>query len=307
MAGVYNFKLPDCLKFKLNETNIGGYTSMKPFIRSLLFTLFLAIPLAAQAENSMLRIMCEGEDVGAEVSINGKFKGECPIDMAVAPGKLQLRVVKNIDASNEGVYEQEIRMGDGVVKKIEIVLSPRSKAQEIEDKRLAAEAAKADNAAKAAKAAEAREAAKAAKAAKVAEAREAANAIKAAKAAEAAAVAAEASRQLQEKQVRNEAYEKALAKYNYDLEKYNEEQRTPLGSLLKECLVVCKGKGFLERLLGERNACIRECYAMAKYEMDNKLSKPIAPARPYEENEGIAAKKDEDIPKVRRQQQISEK
>ena len=72
----------------------------------------------------MLRIACEGNDVGAEVSVNGKFKGECPLDMQVGAGTLQLRLVKKVDNLRERMFEQEIRMGDGVVKKVEAQLGP---------------------------------------------------------------------------------------------------------------------------------------------------------------------------------------
>jgi uncharacterized protein YcfJ len=105
-------------------------------IRCLLLALALAAPLAAQAKppvslatsaaapvnSSMLRVVCEGNDVGAEVTVDGKFKGECPIDMQVAPGTLKLRVMKIVDSSHERFFEQEIRMGDGVVKKVEAIL-----------------------------------------------------------------------------------------------------------------------------------------------------------------------------------------
>ena len=101
---------------------------MNLLARCLLLTLALAAPLAAYAKppapatTSMLRVVCEGDDAGAEVTVNGKFKGECPLDMQVASGMLQLRVEKK-DPSYDRVFEQEIRMGDGGVKKVEAVLS----------------------------------------------------------------------------------------------------------------------------------------------------------------------------------------
>ena len=53
---------------------------MNLLARSLLSIFALAVCTAAHAQNSMLRVVCEGEDVGAEVSVNGKFKGECPVE-----------------------------------------------------------------------------------------------------------------------------------------------------------------------------------------------------------------------------------
>ena len=97
-------------------------------IHLLLLTAAFIAPLATQAQSasqsgtSMLRVVCDGDDVGAEVSIDGVFKGECPLDMTVRAGTLKLRMVKKVDTTHERVFEQEIRMGDGTVKKIEASL-----------------------------------------------------------------------------------------------------------------------------------------------------------------------------------------
>ena len=73
----------------------------------------------------MLNVVCEGDDVGAEVSVNGKFKGECPLDIKVGAGTAKLRLVKKIQGRRDQVFEQEVRIGDGVVKRIDVVLAPR--------------------------------------------------------------------------------------------------------------------------------------------------------------------------------------
>ena len=44
---------------------------------------------------SMLRISCEGDSARAEVSINGQFKGECPMDVEVRAGDVRVRAVKS--------------------------------------------------------------------------------------------------------------------------------------------------------------------------------------------------------------------
>lgn len=119
---------------------------MKLNSRVLLSALIIIFPLVAQAKNSMLRIKCDGQDVGAEVTVNGKFKGECPLDVEVVPGKLKIRVQKPIDTSYDRVFEQEIRIGDGVVKPIEAILSTRLNAagQKLEDQRIEAKKVEAD-------------------------------------------------------------------------------------------------------------------------------------------------------------------
>lgn len=99
--------------------------------------------LAVTAESSlgagaMVRVVCEAADAGSEVSLNGQFKGECPVDVAVPAGEVRVRVYKRIDSTREQVYEQTVRVGDGVVKRVEVVMPPprlNSEAQKIEDER----------------------------------------------------------------------------------------------------------------------------------------------------------------------------
>lgn len=98
----------------------------------------LLVALQAHAA-SMLRVNCEAADIGAEVTINGQFRGECPVDIQVQAGTLQIRVMKPAGADRERVYQQEIRMGEGTVKRLDVVLGTAqltAAAQAIEDERL---------------------------------------------------------------------------------------------------------------------------------------------------------------------------
>lgn len=95
---------------------------MHLFYRHLL--LALATPLTAHADTSMLRVVCEGNDAGAAVFVNGKFKGKCPLDTQVNPGTLKLRVVQNGGALYEQVFEQDIRMDEGAARQVEVRLGP---------------------------------------------------------------------------------------------------------------------------------------------------------------------------------------
>lgn len=100
-------------------------------------------PTSEKEANSILRISCDGDDVGAEVQINGKFRGECPVDITLSEGTYKLRVLKKVDDEHERVFEQEVRIGDGNIKKVEAVLTTRLNAigQKREDERLAFEKA----------------------------------------------------------------------------------------------------------------------------------------------------------------------
>jgi hypothetical protein len=71
------------------------------------------------AESSTLRVTCDDQATGAEVSLNDKYKGECPIDIQVDEGKHRLKAVKKI-AGKDSVFDEEIRIGDGVTKRIEV-------------------------------------------------------------------------------------------------------------------------------------------------------------------------------------------
>ncbi|MBC7603052.1 MAG: hypothetical protein H7255_10395 [Ramlibacter sp.] len=100
----------------------------------------------AFAADSLLRIGCEGADSGAEVLINGKFRGECPLDTKVKPGTIKLRLQKPVSQARERVFEVELRIGEDSVKKIDALLEARYTAagQQQEDQRMRAERAEAE-------------------------------------------------------------------------------------------------------------------------------------------------------------------
>lgn len=66
-------------------------STMNLLYHCLLLLLALAAPLAAQADTSMLLVSCEGEGNGADISVNGKLQGQCPPDIKVDAGTLNLR------------------------------------------------------------------------------------------------------------------------------------------------------------------------------------------------------------------------
>src|SRR5688572_16413903 len=78
--------------------------------------------LYAAEANSIVSVICTGNDVGAEVFVDGKFKGECPLDIKVPMGKLKLKVQKKVDAFNDRIFEQEIRVDYAVEKRVNILL-----------------------------------------------------------------------------------------------------------------------------------------------------------------------------------------
>ena len=77
---------------------------------------------AAQSGMASLRVRCDGDSAGAAVSINGQFKGECPFDAMVPEGTLKIDARKPTRNEYERVFEQEVRVGAGIIKSIEVVL-----------------------------------------------------------------------------------------------------------------------------------------------------------------------------------------
>lgn len=76
------------------------------------------IPLA-HAQPSTLRVACDDDAAGAEISINGQFKGECPIDLQVKAGTHKLTATKVV-AGKKKTQEQTVRLGEAVVKRVEV-------------------------------------------------------------------------------------------------------------------------------------------------------------------------------------------
>ena len=115
---------------------------MKLNILGLAFFTFVCVSLNASADNSMLRLACDGDSIGAGVSINGQFKGDCPVDVQVPPGIYQVKAQLPVDKYNERVFEQTIRIGDSSVKRIDIQLGAarlNADGQLLENERLAKE------------------------------------------------------------------------------------------------------------------------------------------------------------------------
>lgn len=79
--------------------------------------------IQALADN-MIRIKCDDDASGALVYVDKKEMGECPMDISLAAGVADLRVVKMMGEDQERVFEKKLRIVDGVVQRIEVVLSP---------------------------------------------------------------------------------------------------------------------------------------------------------------------------------------
>lgn len=92
----------------------------KTALLSLLLVLIASIPAYA---DGIVRFQCEEEDNGTEIYIDGKFAGECPADVPVNAGTVQLRARKAVKDGYERIFTKQIRVVDGVAQRVEIVLS----------------------------------------------------------------------------------------------------------------------------------------------------------------------------------------
>ena len=90
------------------------------FEAALLSGLFASV---ATSHASTLRIHCGDDGDGAEVSINGVFKGECPLDVQVPAGELKIRARLAQPGGVDRIAERTMRIGDGVVKSLDLELA----------------------------------------------------------------------------------------------------------------------------------------------------------------------------------------
>jgi hypothetical protein len=79
----------------------------------------MLLSTALFAETSTLRVACDEDADGATISVNGKFKGECPLDIKANAGVLKVKAVKDINGKTK-TKTMDVRIGDGVTKRIEI-------------------------------------------------------------------------------------------------------------------------------------------------------------------------------------------
>lgn len=105
----------------------------------LLSWLLVVTSFPAHAD-SLVRVQCEDADAGAEIFLNGKFVGECPVDAPVSEGTVQLRARKRVDDSHEQLFEKTLRVVDGVAQRVEVTLSAPQLTGEAKLKAQAAEA-----------------------------------------------------------------------------------------------------------------------------------------------------------------------
>lgn len=116
-------------------------------VKKILVLASLGMATVAQADDAYLRLRCDGEAAGALVSINGAKKGECPVDLVVPEGKIRLSVRKSMSEHSFKLYEKELFLSAGAMKRESVVLGPlqfTAEGQRLENERIAREKAEAE-------------------------------------------------------------------------------------------------------------------------------------------------------------------
>ncbi|MFF7705986.1 hypothetical protein [Pseudomonas sp. NPDC007930] len=80
--------------------------------------LVLSSPYALAAKEGLatLRLSCDDSNQGAEIYINGAFKGECSLDVDVKPGTVQIKAVNK----QSQAFEQSVKVAAGTAKRIDV-------------------------------------------------------------------------------------------------------------------------------------------------------------------------------------------
>lgn len=116
-------------------------------MKKILLLAAFGVASFAQADDAYLRLRCDGDAAGALVSINGAKKGECPVDLVVPEGKIRLSVRKSVSEHSFKLYEKELFLSAGAMKRESVVLGPlqfTAEGQRLENERLAREKAAAE-------------------------------------------------------------------------------------------------------------------------------------------------------------------
>jgi hypothetical protein len=78
----------------------------------------------AYAADSYIRLTCDEEDKGADVVLDGDYKGKCPVDLTTRPGSHRLEVVTKTEGKYRLVYSVDVPLGAGVAQRIEMPKAP---------------------------------------------------------------------------------------------------------------------------------------------------------------------------------------
>jgi hypothetical protein len=102
----------------------------KVLVSSALIAVIGSLSLCAQ---SIIRVKCVDKNVGAEIYLNEKSVGKCPLDAPTESGIVTLRAHRMVDTKHEQIFLKEMFIEDGIPQRVEVILSetqmtPKAKA-----------------------------------------------------------------------------------------------------------------------------------------------------------------------------------
>lgn len=88
---------------------------------SIAFIVFFAT--TAFAEKALLRIVCDEEREPIKITINGKYSGECPMDISVNAGSITLYAEQASGPEMARIFTKKFDIAGGAARRVEIELS----------------------------------------------------------------------------------------------------------------------------------------------------------------------------------------
>lgn len=73
--------------------------------------------------DSFIRVKCDDKDEGAQVFLNGRLVGACPVDVPAPAGTVQLQARKIVNNDYEQLFSKQLHVIDGVPQRVELVMS----------------------------------------------------------------------------------------------------------------------------------------------------------------------------------------
>ncbi len=81
--------------------------------------------ISAPVANAGVSVTCEGSNANARITINGVFKGNCPIDVMVPEGLVVVQATKPLDAVYDKAFTDRFRLGADTRRRVEVQITDR--------------------------------------------------------------------------------------------------------------------------------------------------------------------------------------
>lgn len=114
-------------------------------MRRVVFGIGAVLALVASSPvyaDSFIRVKCDDKDEGAQVFLNGRLVGACPVDVPAPAGTVQLQARKIVNKDYEQLFSKQLQVIDGVPQRVELIMSAPQLTAEARRRNEVAEAGK---------------------------------------------------------------------------------------------------------------------------------------------------------------------